>query len=402
MDLLDGVRILDFTQHQAGPYGTALLADFGAEVIKIERPGGDPARTNHPDVNGVNAFFLANNRGKKSLCLDLAKPAAIEIVERLVGCADVLAHNLKPGAMERLGLGHQRLRSLNPRLVYAEVSTYGPRGSRREETGVDLIAQAESGVMSVTGLLQGSALPVGVAIADALGGVNLAFAVMSALYARTRTGEGQIVQISLVGGLLGLQAWELQHHLLGGASSGRGGRSHPLIKTLWQSFTASDGDLVIAEVKDSWAGICRAIGRPELAADERFRSVGRRYKNRAALLPILEQALRSDTVAGWVKRLRAEGVLAAPVRDYAGIAADPDTLADGYIRTVEHPEKGTVPVSGPFLHFPQAPPRVRGCAPRVGEHSTEILHAVGYTAPEIERLCEEGAAFRDRPSSTSR
>src|SRR5437868_598620 len=126
MDLLEGIRVLDFTQHQAGPYGTALLADFGAEVIKIERPGGDPARTNHPDVNGVNAFFLANNRGKKSLCLDLSKPDAIDIARRLVASADVLAHNLKPGAMNRLGLGYDAVRALNPRLVYAAVSTYGP------------------------------------------------------------------------------------------------------------------------------------------------------------------------------------------------------------------------------------------------------------------------------------
>jgi len=393
MDLLDGVRVLDFTQHQAGPYGTALLADFGAEVIKIERPGGDPARTNHPDVNGVNAFFLANNRGKKSLCLDLAKPQAIEVVERLVGSADVLAHNLRPGAMERLGLGYERLRSLNPRLVYAVVSTYGPHGSRRADTGVDLIAQAESGIMSGTGLPEGSALPVGAAIADALGGVNLAFAVMSALYSRTRTGDGQLLNVSLVGGLLGLQAWELQHHLLGGTSSGRGGRSHPLIKTLWQSFTAADGDVVIAEVKDSWAGICRAIGRPELAAEERFRSVGRRYKHRAALLPILEEALRTDTVAGWVKRMRAEGVLAAPVRDYAAIADDPDTMADGYVRRIRHPDKGEIAVSGPFLHFSQTPPQVRTAAPRIGEHSVEILRAAGYAAGDVEQLCTDGVAF---------
>jgi crotonobetainyl-CoA:carnitine CoA-transferase CaiB-like acyl-CoA transferase len=395
MDLLQGIRVLDFTQHQAGPYGTALLADFGADVIKIERPGGDPARSNHPDVNGVNAFFLANNRGKRSLCLDLSKPAAIDVVRRLVSCSDVLAHNLKPGAMERLGLGYAELNRLNPRLVYAAVSTYGPRGTRREDTGVDLIAQAESGIMSVTGLPEGSALPVGVAIADALGGINLAFGVMSALYGRERTGRGQLVQVSLVGGLLGLQAWEMQHHLLSGAPSARGGRSHPLIKTLWQSFTAADGDLVIAEVKDSWTGICRAIGRPELAADERFRSVGRRLKHRTALLEILEAALRTETVAEWVRRLRAEGVLAAPVRGYQEIARDADSRADGYIRRLDHPEKGEIETPGPFLHFSETPPDVRACAPRVGQHSEEILREIGYTADEVERLLAERAACRD-------
>ena len=401
MDLLQGIRVLDFTQHQAGPYGTALLADFGAEVIKIERPGGDPARTNHPDVNGVNAFFLANNRGKKSLCLDLSKPAAIDIVRRLVAGADVLAHNLKPGAMDRLGLGYDAVRALNPRLVYAAVSTYGPRGSRRDDTGVDLIAQAESGIMSVTGLPQGVALPVGVAIADALGGVNLAFGVMSALYSRERTGAGQLLQVSLVGGLLGLQAWELQHHLLSGAPSARGGRSHPLIKTLWQSFTAADGDLVIAEVKDSWAGICRAIGRPDLATEDRFRSVGRRFKHRETLLPILEAALRAESVAHWVKRLRAEGVLAAPVRGYEDVARDADSRADGYVRRIAHPDKGEIDTPGPFLHLSETPPEVRALAPRVGQHSEEILRAIGYGSEDLERLCAAAVVFREQETRTT-
>ena len=249
--------------------------------------------------------------------------------------------------------------------------------------------------MSVTGLPQGPALPVGVAIADALGGINLAFSVMSALYGRERTGRGQLVQVSLVGGLLGLQAWEMQHHLLSGAPSARSGRSHPLIKTLWQSFTAADGDLVIAEVKDSWTGICRAIGRPELAADERFRSVGRRLKHRTALLEILEAALRTETVSEWVRRLRAEGVLAAPVRGYQEIAGDADSRADGYIRRLDYPEKGGIETPGPFLHFSETPPDVRAGAPRVGQHSEEILREIGYTADEVERLLAERAACKD-------
>jgi crotonobetainyl-CoA:carnitine CoA-transferase CaiB-like acyl-CoA transferase len=390
MDLLQGIRVLDFTQHQAGPYGGALLADFGADVIKIERPGGDPARTNHPDVDGVNAFFLANNRGKRSLCLDLVKPAAVEIARRLAARADVVIHNLKPGAMERLGLGYEALRGANPRLVYAAVSTYGPAGSRKGETGVDLTAQAESGIMSVTGSPDGPALPVGAAIADALGGVNVAFGVISALYARERTGRGQAVDVSLVGGLLGLQAWEMQHHLLARAVAPRGGRSHPLIKTLWQSFTAADGDFVVAEVKDSWSGICRAIGRPELASEERFRSVGRRLKNRAALVEILEAAFRTASVAEWVRRLRAEGVLAAPVRNYEEIAGDEDIRMNGYIRTLDHPMKGRIQTPGPFLRFSETPPEVRRGAPAVGEHGDDILREHGYTGAEIERFRADG------------
>jgi crotonobetainyl-CoA:carnitine CoA-transferase CaiB-like acyl-CoA transferase len=386
MDLLQGIRVLDFTQFQAGPYGTALLADFGADVIKIERPGGDPARANFADIDGVNGFFLVNNRGKRSLCLDLAKPSAPEIVRRLISRSDVLVHNLKPGAMEKLGLGYEAISAANPRMIYAAASTYGPKGSRKDATGVDLIAQAESGIMSVTGLADGDALPVGVAIADALGGVNLAFAVIAALYARTQTGRGQAVQVSLVGGLLGLQAWEMQHHLLSGAISPRGGRSHPLVKTLWQSFAASDGDFVVAEVKDSWSGICRAIGRPELADDERFRSVGRRLKHRRALLEILGTEFRKAPVSQCIERLRAEGVLAAPVRGYQDIARDDDTRVDGYIRSVDHPSKGRIDTPGPFLHFSETPPAIRRAAPALGEHTTEVLAECGYDAGEIERL----------------
>jgi crotonobetainyl-CoA:carnitine CoA-transferase CaiB-like acyl-CoA transferase len=390
MDILDGIRVLDFTQYQAGPYGTALLADFGADVIKIERPGGEPGRTNQPSIDGVSAFFLANNRGKRSLCLDLANAGAKEVVRRLILGADAFVHNLKPGAMEKLGLGYDDVRRINPRIVYAAVSTYGPKGRKREMTGVDLIAQAESGIMSVTGIPGGPALPVGIAMADALGGINVAFGVIAALLARERGGRGQAVHVSLVGGLLGLQAWELQNYLLSRVASPRGGRSHPLVKTIWQSFAAADGELVVAEVSDSWAGICRVIDRPELAGEERFRSVGRRLKNRAELLAILEEAFHRGPVEKWVNKLRAEGVLAAPVRTYAHIAEDPDTRADGYIRILDHPDKGPIEVSGPFLHFSETPASIRGAAPGLGQHTNEVLGECGYPAAEIDRLRGEG------------
>ena len=386
MRLLDGIRILDFTQHQAGPYGAALLADFGADVVKIERPGGDPGRGSFPDVEGLNPFFQTNNRNKRGLCLDLAKPEAIAVVERLVDRADVLVHNLKPGSMDKLGLGAARLRVRNPRLVYAALSTFGPKGPKRNATGVDLIGQAESGIMSVTGPENGDALPVGTALADALGGVNLALAMSLALLARERTGVGQEIHVSLVGGLMGVQAWEIQHHLLSGIVPPRGGHSHPQIRTIWTSFAAADGDFVVAEVKDSWAGICRAVDKPELAADERFRSIGRRYKNREVLRELLASVFRERSVEMNVSRLRTEGVMAAPVKDYAALAADEGVRANGYVRTFEHPTRGTMNVSGPYLHFSDTPPTIERLAPALGEHGDEVLREAGFADDEIAAL----------------
>jgi crotonobetainyl-CoA:carnitine CoA-transferase CaiB-like acyl-CoA transferase len=293
--------------------------------------------------------------------------------------------------MEKLGLGYADLQPLNPQLVYAAASTYGPLGSMKNASGVDLIAQAESGLMGITGLPGGDGLPVGAAVADALGGVNLAFAVTAALYARERSGMGQAVNVSLVGGLLGLQAWELQNHVLSRMPSPRAGRSHPFVKTLWQSFRGSEGEFVVAEVKDSWPGICRAIGRPELVGEERFRSVGRRLKHRAALLEILENVFAAAPAAEWVRRLRAEGVLAAPVRSYADIAADPDTLANGYLRRLAHPKKGTIVTPGPFLHFSATPPEIRAAAPELGEHTLAVLREAGYGDRDIDELRSGGA-----------
>jgi crotonobetainyl-CoA:carnitine CoA-transferase CaiB-like acyl-CoA transferase len=218
--------------------------------------------------------------------------------------------------------------------------------------------------------------------------VNLALAVSLALLARERSGVGQEIHVSLVGGLMALQAWELQHHLLSKTVPPRGGHSHPQIRTIWTSFAATDGDFVVAEVRDSWPGICRSIDRAELAADERFRSVGRRYKHREILRGILADAFGERTVDENVARLRAEGVMAAPVKDYAALAADPDVRANGYVRPFDHPTRGAIDVSGPHLHFSAMPPEIRKLAPALGEDTDAVLREVGYAETEITALRE--------------
>ena len=264
--LLEGIRVLDFTIAQQGPYATALLADMGAEVIKIEEPGkGEVGRVLGVErKTGFSAYFLAINRGKKSLTLNLKSPKGRDVALRLARDCDVVVHNFRPGVMEKLGLGYDDIRTANAQVVYAAASAFGTKGPLGDKPGNDILAQAMSGLMSVTG--DGEApVPAGTAVADSFGALTLALGIVSALVHRERTGVGQALETSLLGGLLVMQGWELTLHMMTGENPPKAGRGHTYLLWQWYTFQTADGWIAVGGVDPSrWTAFCHAIGRPEL------------------------------------------------------------------------------------------------------------------------------------------
>ncbi len=397
MGPLDGIRILDFTTVQAGAQGTSVLAMLGAAVIKVENTTrGDEGRAVYllgPADNRQSAFFYVCNRGKRSLSLDLKRPEAIAVIDRLVREADVVTNNFRPGVMERLNLGYERLRGLNATLVYVSLSGWGKRGPKADHPALDTAVQARSGLVAQTGEPDGFPLPAGAAVTDHSGALNLAIAVLAGIVARDRTGTGQEIDLSLFGSALGLQATELTYALLSGKRIPRAGRGHALVPTLTRVFQTADGYFAIIGVDDRrWPGFCRAIGRPHLQHDERFNHVRTRRHNMPALCAELEPIFLAATTAEWMARLEAEDQICSLVQAYHEVANDPVALENGYIREIEHPRigKGKV-VTVPF-EFHGTPIRHDAIEPQVGEHTREILAAAGLSAQEIDGLLASRAA----------
>ena len=390
---LEGIKVLDFTIAQQGAYATLLLADLGAEVIKVEPPGqGETGRTlGKTRRGGFSAFFLAMNRGKRGLTANLKTPQGREIAYRLARQCDVCAHNFQPGVAEKLGLDYETIRQQNPRIIYAVASAYGSAGPKRQRAGNDITAQAVSGLMSVTGDQNGYPLPAGVSIADHIGAVTFALAIMTALLVRERTGQGQRVDVSLLGSMVAAQSWEMTYHLLTGEALPRAGRGHPQLPLVWQVFRTADGHLVLGGVDEGrWPGFCAALGRPGLEHDPRFAETRGRVKNRAELFAILDEVFPTRTTAEWMEALEAQDTLAAPVRSYQEVVSDPQLAANGYLVPLEHPQLGPIRVIGCPLSFSETPAAVAAPEPALGQHTEEILRSLGYSASDIARLRREG------------
>ncbi len=389
---LEGIRVLDFTIAQQGPYATLLLADMGAEVIKVEAPGrGEVGRILGMDrKSGFSCYFFAINRGKKGLALDLKSPQGREVALRLARDCDVAVHNFRPGVMEKLGLGYEAFRAANPRIVYAGASAFGTKGPLGRKPGNDILAQAMSGLMSVTGE-DDTPMPVGVAIADHIGAVTLALGIVSALLARERTGAGQQVECSLLGSLIAAQSWELTHYLISGEKPAKAGRGHAHLPLLWYTYRTADGWLALGGVDPArWPGFCRAIDRPELETDERFDTIGKRIRGREGLNRLLEEQFSARRTDEWLPPLEAADIFCAPVYDYEQLARDPQVEANGYLTTMAHPRLGeTRVVPGPIA-FSETPAAVGGPEPGLGEHTEEVLRAFGYAEAEVAALREAG------------
>ncbi len=372
---LDGIRVLDLTRALAGPYCTMFLGDMGAEVVKIEQPGvGDDSRGwGPPFVGDQSAYFLAINRNKKSLAIDLKTKQGVELVRQLAVKADVLIENFRPGTMERFGLNEPELRALNPRLIYASVSGFGADGPMKDWPGYDIIIQAWGGFMSITGRPDGEPTKVAVAIIDIVAGLMLGKAIVAALFARERTGLGQKIDTSLLEAEVACLIPYGSDYLATGKVPGRNGNAHPNIVP-YQSFNSSDGYLGVGAASEgNWQRLCQAIGKPELASDPRFARNAERVAHRKELIAILTGVFLERDTATWITLLTKAGIPCAPVNTIDQVFSDPQVLHRKMLLEMEHPTAGRVRVAGMPVKFSATPASLRFPPPLLGQHTEEVL-----------------------------
>ena len=390
---LDGITVLDFTRVLSGPYCTMQLADMGARVIKIEQPGkGDDTRAwGPPFVNGESAYFLSINRNKESLALDLKHAGAGRVLDALLEKADVVVENFRPGTMRRLGLGYEQLAARFPRLVYCSISGFGQTGPRTKEPGYDAVIQAEGGLMSITGDAGGQPFRLGVAISDIVSGMFAMQGIALALFARERTGKGQLVDIGMLDATAALLTYQAGIYFATGRTPGRLGNRHPTIVP-YETFAASDGEFVIAVGNDEqWRRFCEAAELGPLSTDERFSTNRGRVTHYDTLRPLLGERLLARTRAEWVSRLRPAGVPCGAVRDVAEALEDPQLQARGMIQELEHAVAGAMRVTGVPVKLSDTPGSVRTPPPTLGEHTARILSEdVGLGEADIVGLRAEG------------
>lgn len=393
---LEGVRVLDLTRILAGPMATQTLADLGAEVIKLERPGtGDDTRGWGPpflkDSAGHDTrdstYFLCCNRGKKSVTLDIARPEGQQIVRRLAQRCDVLAENFKVGDLARHGLDYASLRSINPRLVYCSITGYGQSGPYSERAGYDPIAQAMGGMMAVTGERDGSPQRVGVAVVDVLTASNAVIAILAALRHRDATGEGQHIDLALLDVQVSAMINIAQAYLSAGVVAARNGNLHPSVVPS-QSFECRDGMIMLAAGNDGqFARLCEVLGRDEWARDPRYATNAARVRNRDELTASLQALLAQQPVDHWTERLSRAGVPCGPINDIAQVFRDPQVRHRGLRIDMQHPAAGTLPLVASPLRLSETPVQYRLPPPLLGQHTEEVLAGLlGMQAAEIEAL----------------
>ncbi|MGQ0664626.1 MAG: CaiB/BaiF CoA transferase family protein [Pseudomonadota bacterium] len=378
---LDGVRVVDLTSHVSGPYCTMILADLGADVIKVERAGqGDDARRMPPQIGGEGAPFMLINRNKRSLALDLKDAGDLEACFRLAAEADVVVENFKPGTIARLGLGYDALAAVNPRLVFCSISGFGQSGPYRDRGGFDLMTQAMSGLMSVCGPEDGPPHRLPIPISDIAAGMFAAIGVLAALAARQRTGRGQRVDAALYDAAVAMGIYEAAGFFATGRRPERLGQAHRG-SAPYQVFRTADGWLTVGgATQHLWERLCHVIGRPELIADPRFATNAERVRHRPALVPLLEEVMSTKPSSEWLALFEAEGIPAGPVQSYDQVFADPQVLARDMVVEVAHPTAGRGKILGVPFKLSETPAAVRRPAPRLGEHTTEILGAAARSA----------------------
>ena len=387
---LDGIRVIDQTQVMAGPTATMLLGDLGADVIKVEPLEGETTRGMDPRLpSGVSAAFLAVNRNKRSLALDLKHARGVDVFRRLVQTADVVVENYRPGVAKRLGVDYDALSALNRRLVYCSISGFGQTGPYASRGGYDLVAQGMSGIMSVTGHDGGPPVKVGVPIADLGAGLFGVFGILCALRARRVTGRGQNVDTSLFDAGVALGVWEATEHWCTGNVPQRLGTAHRL-NAPYQALAASDGHFTVGAANDKlWPLFCGLLGRDEFVRDPRFDTLAGRLKHRADLERAIEAVTVTQPRAHWLARCEAAGIPAGPINTVPEAHADPQAQARGMVQEVVHPDAGPVKALGNPVKLSKSPARLRKAAPRLGEDTRAILRELGYADGDIDTLLRE-------------
>ncbi len=399
---LEGIRVVDLTIWLQGPYSTAMLADMGAEVIKVEdHPHGDPARgvqlasgTGIFPPSPINYLVELQSRGKKSVAVNLRQDGGTEIIHRLVAKSDVFVSNLRKGALNKFGLDYPTLSAINPAIIYATASGYGQKGPDAGLPAMDFAVQARGGMLSIIGEPDSAPPPVGVAgYADTIGAMQLALAITMALLTRERTGIGQEVHTSLLGGQLAVGALELHGYLFSGQNPSRVSRrqaSNPLRI----SYEAGDGRWLCFNLTQSdryWEGFCRVLGIEETINDPRFNTAEMRQKNCTALVSLLDDVFATRPAQDWLQQFNEAQIICGVVQTFAEVAEDPQVVENDYVITVDHPIHGPLRELGIPIQFSKTPGKVRSAAPQFGEHTEEVLLEVaGYTWEDIARLKEQG------------
>ena len=390
---LTGLTVLDLSRVLSGPFATMTLADLGADVVKIEQPGtGDDTRQWGPPFQGGEAaYFLSVNRNKRSLAVDLKSADGLALVRELAGRADVVVENFRPGTAARLGLGYHDLAAENFGLVYASISGYGQTGPDSHRAGYDAIAQARSGIMSVTGEADGPPVRVGVSSADLVAGMWAVIGILAALRERDRSGHGQWVDISLLDGSVSWLTYVAAGYFATGTRPPRYGSAHPTIAP-YQGFATKDGDLMLAVGNDEiWRRFDPVAGLDELVDDPRFATNPQRVSHRDELLPLVAAAMTSRTSAQWIELLDAAGVPVGPIQTVDEVMTDPQVLARGMVGEVEHPTAGTLRTVNCPVRLTATPPQVRTAPPTLGQHTDEVLAELGLDRARIGELRARGA-----------
>jgi formyl-CoA transferase len=393
MKALDGIRVLDLTRALAGPFCTLMLGDYGADVIKIELPGsGDDTRQwGPPFIGKESAYFLSINRNKRSLTLNFKEPQAVEVFLKLVEQSDVVVENFTPGVMARLGLDYETVKSANPRIVYCSISGFGQSGPYKSRPAYDQIMQGISGLMSITGEPEGEPEKIGIAVTDIGAGMWAAFAVMAALHHREKSGEGQYIDIAMLDAQVAWLTYQAAYYFANNRPPQRLGKAHPTLVP-YQAFMARDGKYFNVAVGSErlWERFCQGIRREDLKDHPDYATNGDRVRNRASIVPLLQEHFLTQTSTEWVEDLQAVSVPAGPINDLAEVFSDPQVLHRDMYLKMPHPTLGSIKQTGLPLKFSQTPGGLDRHPPLLGEHNQEILQGLGYSAAQVQDLTTRG------------